>query len=292
MEPTSSGRPTRPLLRQRSSAEFAHNERVRCPCRDDGGGEIVRFFARLNLGTAFATLIRQRHPMPSCGGLAPTAERTVDPARTIAESLTSDPGIREQKSARNCRLRRCSDFVRVLRDFHRARAGANEKFSRPEEGEACVTSPRVTATPNRGHDASSRQGGELSLAARGTAVALAFQRPRGSAAQAWRRIGIRARKRKQRSAQLVCLLSVPSARHRQVTAAFKAPRSRRSQRGCTTTSVLGKLVIRASVGGKGCPHCNLQTTLYGEIGAARQGSHPLHFSYRRDIENTLGRSTY
>src|SRR6266567_3201562 len=95
MEPSSSGRPTRSLPKQRSSAEFPHNERVRCPCRDDGGGEIVRFFARLDLGTAFATLIRQRHPMPSCGGLAPTAERTVDPARTLEESLTSDPGIRE-----------------------------------------------------------------------------------------------------------------------------------------------------------------------------------------------------
>ena len=43
----------------------------RCPCPDDGGGEIVGFFARLDLGTASATLIRQRHPMPSCGGLAP-----------------------------------------------------------------------------------------------------------------------------------------------------------------------------------------------------------------------------
>src|ERR1700687_600833 len=95
MEPSSSGRPKRSLPKQRGSAEFPHNERVRCPCRDDGGGEIVRFFARLDLGTAFATLIRQRHPMPSCGGLAPTAERTVDPARMIEESLTSDPGIRE-----------------------------------------------------------------------------------------------------------------------------------------------------------------------------------------------------
>src|ERR1700674_1517305 len=95
MEPSSSGRPKRSLPKQRSSAEFPHNERVRCPCRDDGGGEIVRFFARLDLGTAFATLIRQRHPMPSCGGLAPAAERTVDPARMIEESLTSDPGIRE-----------------------------------------------------------------------------------------------------------------------------------------------------------------------------------------------------
>src|SRR6266566_5709335 len=104
MEPSSSGRPTRSLPEQRSSAEFPPNERVRCPCRDDGGGEIVRFFARLDLGTAFATafatLIRQRHPMPSCGGLTPTAERTVDPARTIEESLTSDPGIREQNRHR------------------------------------------------------------------------------------------------------------------------------------------------------------------------------------------------
>src|SRR5216683_8448127 len=99
MEPSSSGRPPRSLPKQRSFVEFPHNERVRCPCRDDGGGEIVRFFARLDLGTAFATLIRQRHPMPSCGGLAPTAERTVDPARMIEESLTSDPGIREQNRA-------------------------------------------------------------------------------------------------------------------------------------------------------------------------------------------------
>jgi hypothetical protein len=51
-----SGRPTRSLPNQRSAAEFPHNERVRCPCRDVGGGEIVRFFARLDLGTAFATL--------------------------------------------------------------------------------------------------------------------------------------------------------------------------------------------------------------------------------------------
>jgi hypothetical protein len=33
---------------------------------------------------------------PSCGGHAPTAERTVGPARNVVESLTSKPGIREQ----------------------------------------------------------------------------------------------------------------------------------------------------------------------------------------------------
>src|SRR5580692_132433 len=46
--------------------------------------------------TALATLIRQRRLAPSCGGHAPTAERTVGPARMIVESLTPRPGIREQ----------------------------------------------------------------------------------------------------------------------------------------------------------------------------------------------------
>src|SRR6201984_1166488 len=45
--------------------------------------------------TALATLIRQRRLTPSCGGQAPTAERTVGPARMIVESLTPKPGIRE-----------------------------------------------------------------------------------------------------------------------------------------------------------------------------------------------------
>src|SRR5262249_15078253 len=43
-----------------------------------------------------ATLIHQRRLTPSCGGQAPTAERTVGPARMIAESLTPKLGIREQ----------------------------------------------------------------------------------------------------------------------------------------------------------------------------------------------------
>src|SRR5262249_8869393 len=46
--------------------------------------------------TALSTLIRQRHLTPSCGGHAPTAERTVGPARIGLENLTSRPGIREQ----------------------------------------------------------------------------------------------------------------------------------------------------------------------------------------------------
>jgi hypothetical protein len=37
--------------------------------------------------TAIATLNRQRHLTPSCGGFTPAAERTVDPARTIIGEL-------------------------------------------------------------------------------------------------------------------------------------------------------------------------------------------------------------
>jgi len=46
--------------------------------------------------SALHTLIRQRHPTPSCGGHAPTAERTMIPARMYLESLDRRPGIREQ----------------------------------------------------------------------------------------------------------------------------------------------------------------------------------------------------
>src|SRR5437899_4066231 len=54
------------------------------------------FLRALIRETALATLIHQRRLTPLCGGQAPTAERTVGPARMIAESLTPKPGIREQ----------------------------------------------------------------------------------------------------------------------------------------------------------------------------------------------------
>src|SRR5215813_11042726 len=54
------------------------------------------FLRALIRETAVATLIHQRRLTPSCGGQAPTAERTVGPARMISESLTPKPGIREQ----------------------------------------------------------------------------------------------------------------------------------------------------------------------------------------------------
>ena len=42
---------------------------------------------------ALHTLIHQRHLTPSCGGHAPTAERTLDPARMFTESLTPRPEL-------------------------------------------------------------------------------------------------------------------------------------------------------------------------------------------------------
>jgi len=60
---------------------------------------VVRSFDSLRAlerATALSTLVRQSRLTPSCGGHAPTAERTVGPARMIVESLTPRPGIREQ----------------------------------------------------------------------------------------------------------------------------------------------------------------------------------------------------
>src|SRR5215471_7271752 len=50
--------------------------------------------------SALHTLIRQRHPTPSCGGHAPTAERTMNPARMCLESLDRRPGTREQPGSK------------------------------------------------------------------------------------------------------------------------------------------------------------------------------------------------
>jgi hypothetical protein len=66
------------------------NER---PCRDAGVGAIAPGFAMLARANALYTLIRQRHPTPSCGGHVPTAERTMDPARMFLENLTPSPEL-------------------------------------------------------------------------------------------------------------------------------------------------------------------------------------------------------
>ena len=47
----------------------------------------------LERANALHTLIHQRHLAPSCGGHAPTAERTLNPARMFMESLTPGPEL-------------------------------------------------------------------------------------------------------------------------------------------------------------------------------------------------------
>jgi hypothetical protein len=46
---------------------------------------VLRYSSEQN---ALHTLIHQRHLTPTCGGHAPTAERTLSPARMFTESLT------------------------------------------------------------------------------------------------------------------------------------------------------------------------------------------------------------
>jgi hypothetical protein len=94
-EPSSTGRRKRLPRSTKEITRFPRHGGKSRPCRDGGDGEIVRFFASVRKGDALATLIHQRRLTPSCGGHAPTAERTVGPARMIVESLTPRPGIRE-----------------------------------------------------------------------------------------------------------------------------------------------------------------------------------------------------
>ena len=49
---------------------------------------------------ALHTLIHQRHLTPLCGGRAPTAERTLAPARMVSESLTPRPELENSQDLR------------------------------------------------------------------------------------------------------------------------------------------------------------------------------------------------
>ena len=88
------------------------------------GAEIVRLLQPLGVEAAVHAITecehqsgeKQRqlelaHLTPSCGGRAPTAERTVSPARMIVESLTLRPGIREQNRLADLRA---VDQARVI----------------------------------------------------------------------------------------------------------------------------------------------------------------------------------
>src|SRR6516165_6686329 len=97
-KPSSTGRRRRlPFSEHNGITEFLPHGGKRRPSRDDGDGKFDRFCARVRMDDRDCNIEPPASPYaPSCGGLVPTAERTVGPARTIAESLTSRPGIREQ----------------------------------------------------------------------------------------------------------------------------------------------------------------------------------------------------
>ena len=91
---------------RRRSPLNAHNASLssRIPAGDDvpaGTVAVVRSLLVLRCSkeqNALHTLIHQRHPTPSCGGHAPTAERTLDPARMLTESSTPGPEFRTTKT--------------------------------------------------------------------------------------------------------------------------------------------------------------------------------------------------
>ena len=97
MAPSSAGRrrrPPRSTIRRSQGSRDTAGKNVPA-----GTTAVVRSLDALRAlegATALSTLIRQRHLTPTCGGHAPTAERTVGPARIVVESLTPRPGIREQ----------------------------------------------------------------------------------------------------------------------------------------------------------------------------------------------------
>src|SRR5215471_9687 len=63
---------------------------------------------------ALHTLIHHRRLTPSCGGLAPTAERTMDPARIFTESLTPRPELENKPGLGLGALRLCRESAQSL----------------------------------------------------------------------------------------------------------------------------------------------------------------------------------
>jgi hypothetical protein len=84
------------------------------------------------------TLIRQRHLTPSCGGQAPTAERTVGPARILKESLTPIPELENKICHKQTSLPLAADYdfiatIVIMRP-------AMDVTSKPKERSSATTS--------------------------------------------------------------------------------------------------------------------------------------------------------
>jgi hypothetical protein len=92
------------------------------------------------------------------GGQAPTAERTVGPARMIAESLTSKPGIREHNrhSTAVPAVTKYCPLLKVDRPCHRdagtCQSGPTSDIGRPRNGQQAVKLFRYLLTDPRQFD--------------------------------------------------------------------------------------------------------------------------------------------
>src|SRR5437660_523675 len=104
------------------------------------------FLRALIRETALATLIHQRRLTPSCGGHAPTAERTVGPARMTAESLTPKPGIREQN--RHVACVRCEAPSRSLLERQRTQIDVSRRPTRSRLTHSVICGSHFVVTHN------------------------------------------------------------------------------------------------------------------------------------------------
>jgi hypothetical protein len=89
----SSGHQRRPINLHSRTTESRRSAGTNVPA---GTLALVRSLLALRCSreqNALHTLIHQRHLTPSCRGQAPTAERTLDPARMFTESLNLDPEL-------------------------------------------------------------------------------------------------------------------------------------------------------------------------------------------------------
>src|SRR6478736_9209388 len=101
MEPNSTGR--RRLLPNEGTTELLPNAGKDVPAGTMAMVSSTDFVRASERATAIATLNRQRHLTPSCGGFTPTAERTVDPARTIVGGLDTQTRNSENRHRRPLR---------------------------------------------------------------------------------------------------------------------------------------------------------------------------------------------
>src|SRR5262245_14063898 len=149
MAANSNGHQRRLLIRLHSrTTEFPPTSGRQRPCRDAGVGAIALGLAMLKRAKRASHLIHQRHLTSSCGGHAPTAERTLHPARMLTESLTPQPELENDQDPSE---------TWATADFRSAKAFVCPSPKRD------IIPYCMNTTPARGVKWQSTSGGEISL---------------------------------------------------------------------------------------------------------------------------------